>query len=80
MSVIRNGKFIKDGKASGASVSEGLKAYNLDMQRRDHKADVLQRYVNGKPNPEWIRTYPEESKVQFTEQEIREFGNQYTDV
>lgn len=77
MSVIRNGKYIKDGKPAEASVSEGLKSYNLDMQRRDHAKDILQRFKGGKVNPEFVRAYPEESKQYFSEQEIREAGNNY---
>lgn len=38
------------------------KQYRHDMQRLDHKRDLLQPYANGKPNPEFIEQYPEESK------------------
>jgi hypothetical protein len=77
MSVIKNGVFIKDGIAAPVTVSEGFKRANFDDQRRNHAQQVLQRYVQGKPNGEWIRTNPEEAKVQFTEQEIRTYGNEY---
>jgi hypothetical protein len=77
MSLIRNGRFIKDGIPQGVQLREGFKQSNLQAQRNDHQADVLQRYVGGKPNGEWIRMYPEEAKVQFSEQEIRTYGNSY---
>lgn len=77
MSIIKNGVFIKDGTPTPMKVSEGFKRANFDDQRRNHQVDVLQRYVHGKPNGEWIRSYPEEAKAQFTEQEIRTYGNEY---
>ena len=77
MSVIRNGVFYKDGQPMPQSRNPNLKQWNHDRQRADHRQDIIQRYVHGKPNPEFIRAYPEESKINFTEDQIRKFGNNY---
>ena len=77
MSTIRNGKFIKEGKPSGTRVNTEWKRWNHATQRADHAQDLLQRYRNGKPNGEWIRSYPEEARAQFTDAQIREYGNSY---
>lgn len=36
--------------------------YSHDRQRENHRRDLLQPYKNGKPNPDFIEQYPEESK------------------
>ena len=40
------------------------KAADQDMQRWEHQRDLIQPYdASGKPNLEFIETYPEESKA-----------------
>jgi hypothetical protein len=77
MSIIRNGQFIKDAAPEPPKLSPEWKRWNLTEQRRTHLGDIQQRYVNGKPNPAWIRMYGEEAKAQFTEQEVQQYGNEY---
>lgn len=38
------------------------KGYNHDKQRKEHARDIIQPYINGKPNPKFIEQYPNESK------------------
>jgi hypothetical protein len=38
------------------------KQYSHDRQRENHRRDLLQPYVNGHPNPEFIEQYPKEAK------------------
>lgn len=33
-----------------------------DKQRREHRRDLIQPYVDGKPNPEFIQQYRDEAK------------------
>jgi len=33
---------------------------------------MLQPWVNGKVNPEFVRQYPDQAKQQFTEEELKE--------
>lgn len=38
------------------------KQFEHDAQRRRHQAELVQPYKQGKPNPEFVQLYPEESK------------------
>ena len=77
MSVIHNGKLYKDRDPEPPKSSPEFKRWSHDEQRRAHLADLTPRHKHGKPNPEFIRIYEEESKLSFTPEQIREFGNQY---
>jgi len=47
-------------------------SYERDRDREDHRRDMLQPWLpNGKPNPEFIREYPERND-NFTEEELKE--------
>lgn len=37
------------------------KLHERDRQREQHGRDLLQPYVNGKPNPAFVEQYPEEA-------------------
>lgn len=63
--------YIKDGKYYSSpppvddlkdTHSTTEKLYERDRQRENHGRDLLQPYINGKPNPEFIQQYPDESK------------------
>lgn len=48
--------------------------YDRDRDREEHKKDMLQPFLpNGKPNTEFIRSYPERSD-NFTPEELAEYG------
>lgn len=44
-------------------VQTTYKDWSHTKQRREHRRDLIQPYKNGKPNPEFIQAYPEESKI-----------------
>lgn len=44
------------------SNSSTYKAYEHDRQRQNHRRDLIQPYINGAPNPEFIEQYPEEAQ------------------
>ena len=46
--------------------------YHRDRDREEHQRDMLQPWVNGKVNPEFVRQYPDQAKQQFTEEELKE--------
>jgi len=48
--------------------------YERERDVEDHAADVAQPRVAGKPNPDFIRNYPERAKDMFTEEELRLYG------
>lgn len=45
-------------------------AYRRQVDRDDHKKDLIQPYHNGKPNPEFIRAYKKQATEYFTEEEL----------
>jgi len=77
MSVIKQGRFIKDGEQEKPKSSSQFKGWHHQDQRTTHRKEILQRYVHGKPSGEFIRAYPEEAAQQFTPEQIRHYGNQY---
>lgn len=76
MSAIINGKFIKGINTGAIEISSQYKQYSHEMQRLDHRKNIIQPYKQNKPNPEFIRSYPEESKKYFNQQQIEEYGNE----
>lgn len=45
------------------------KAYDHDRQRENYRRDMIQPYVAGKPNPEFIQQFPEEAKEYYGSKE-----------
>lgn len=39
--------------------------WKRDRMRESHRADLVQRFEGGKPNPEFARLYPERARQQF---------------
>lgn len=48
--------------------------WSRDRDREDHQKDMLQPWVNGKPNTEFIRAYPDQAKEMYTEKELKEYS------
>jgi hypothetical protein len=44
--------------------------YMRDRDREAHEVDMLQPWVNGKPNRDFIHQYPEESLDMFSKDEL----------
>ena len=79
-----NGGAIIDGvyypkgyKPAKTEVNSTYKNWRQEDERQTYRKDILQAHKNGKPNPEFIRAYPEESKNYFSEEDIKKYGNQY---
>lgn len=63
---------IKDDHRSPDS---GHASYSRQKDFEDHRADTIQpRFKNGRPNPEFVKFYPEESKSEFTIEELKEIS------
>lgn len=75
MGMIIDGVFYKTAPKKTRNYNSEFKRWHHQDQRTTHKADIVQSFVQGKPNPDFIRLYPEESKMHFTEAQIREYGN-----
>lgn len=45
--------------------------FDRNRQRKDFAKDIVQGMVNGKPNADFLKAYPDKAKERFTEQEIR---------
>lgn len=81
ISAIVAGKYYKDicnichsALMHDQRVSSGAAEYNRARDLEDHEADVQQPYVGGKPNPAFIRLYPDKAKELFTPDELRWYG------
>jgi hypothetical protein len=59
---------------SGQTPSSGHASYNRQRDLEDHLADVAQPFVGGKPNPDFIKLYPEQAARHFTPDEMRKYG------
>lgn len=62
---ILNGIYYRESDHSTAEIdidSITYKSYSHDRQREEHRRDLIQPYVDGKPNPEFIQQYSEEAK------------------
>ena len=69
------GTYCKTCLSKGARTQQAHQAiYNRDREREDYAKDLIQPWVNGKPNKEFITNYPEYAKENFTEEELREYG------
>jgi len=57
-----SGQYIKTKEAQKLSeeVSSTYKNWRHDRDREKHRADIVQPYKNGKPNPEFIQIYGRE--------------------
>lgn len=53
-----NGKYVKDKSPTLANdVSSQYKDWSHDDQRRRYRGDIVQPYIDGKPNPEFVSIY-----------------------
>lgn len=76
MIAIINGKIVKE-VPNTTKANDQYKQYRHQTQRQEHKADIVQPYDhNGKPNPEFIRVYPERSVEYFGIDGVKKYGNQ----
>lgn len=77
-SVYVNGKFYDDPD------SEDLKKLNKplnwrhaeherDWQRKKNYGDIVQPWENGKPNPDFVKRYPDRARDYFSDSELRDF-------
>lgn len=76
---IINGKFGQYCRQCRSSQSRGAHAgharYLRARDREDNSRDLLQPWLaDGTPNREFIREYPEEAKLNFTEEELKKYG------
>ena len=67
MGVLINGKYYKNPEDAPtqdmAVVGQQLQRYNLESQAQKHDMDLIQPYgPDGKPNPDFIKYYPQEAK------------------
>ena len=59
----------------GRSAHAGHATYLRARDREDNLRDLIQPWDrHGRPNPEFIREYPEEAKLNFSEEELNNYG------
>lgn len=50
----------------------GSKEFDRERQRKNFRKDLIQGMVNGKPNADFLRAYPDKAHERFTPEEIRD--------
>jgi len=75
VSAILNGTYYKnlctDCKLSNNKVSSGHATWERSIDVEDSQFDIMQPWgSNGKPNPDFIKAYPEQSAAVFTQEEM----------
>jgi hypothetical protein len=67
-----NGKYIRgQHKSLPHDISPQYKQWSHEDQRRRFAGDIVQPYINGKPNPEFVSVYRGEvAKKYFSQEQI----------
>jgi hypothetical protein len=65
------GKYVK-GKDRPLThdVNPLYKEYSHDMGRKEFAKEIIQPHKDGKPNPEFVRNYPDVSKEYWSQEQI----------
>lgn len=77
---VLNGKFgnyCRECTYKGGSrfTDTGFAQWSRDRDREDNAKDLIQPWhADGRPNQEFIRNYPEESKGMFSQEELEQYG------
>lgn len=50
----------------------GAQEFDRDRQRKSYRKDLIQGMVNGKPNKDFIKAYPDKAKIRYSDSEIRD--------
>jgi hypothetical protein len=67
------GKYIRgEDKALGHDVNPTFKEYEHDYGRKQFSREIIQPHKDGKPNRDFVESYPEYSKKYFNQQQIDE--------
>lgn len=61
-----------EDKALPTQANSMHKQYRHDSDRRKNMREAIQPHKNGKPNPQFVRAYPEESKRYFSPDQIKQ--------
>jgi hypothetical protein len=56
----------------GRIPSEHLVEYNRDRQREDMRKDILQPFINNKPNREFAHAYKNKAKDYYSDKELND--------
>ena len=66
-----NGKYHRKGnRLSDNDVTPTYREWHHDMERKQYSREIVQPRKNSRPNPEFIRSYPDISKEYFSKDEI----------
>lgn len=57
---------------SGESRLTGNVSYARNKDMQDHGKDIIQPWMKGKPNKEFIQAFPKEAKRYFDKKELRD--------
>lgn len=49
-------------------------SYRVKKDQLAHEKELTQPYLGNKPNPEFLRAYPDQAKHFYTDKELKDFG------
>ena len=69
------GQYCRECRSAGKRSAHGGHArYLREQDRKDNERDLIQPWLaDGTPNREFIREYPEEAKLNFTQEELERY-------
>lgn len=47
--------------------------YYRESEQEDNYIDLIQPFLGNKPNPEFIKAYPDRAKDHFTDEELKDY-------
>lgn len=66
-----HGKYVRgEDKKMPLDVNQMHKEWHHDYERKVFARELVQPHVKGRPNPQFIRSYPNYSKKYFTPEQI----------
>lgn len=67
----QNGRYIRGvDKSLGHDINPTYKEYSHEIGRKEYAKEIIQPHAGGKPNPEFVRNYPEVSKEYWSQEQI----------
>jgi len=59
-----------EAKKLGQERNTMYQQWSHDQQRKEYAKEIIQPHVNGKPNPDFVRAYPEYSHQYWDQDQI----------
>ena len=70
--ISQDGNFHIGQSETSSDLVTADKSHSHEMQRREFAKEIIQPHIGDKPNPAFIKAYPDISKEYFTQEQIDE--------